>query len=639
MHDAANAAQPPLLLLLAPLELPGRDLLSASLATLARRGGFDFDVYYGALRPGTPWDGGDTERATAGAALGPNPANYDAHREFLHACARRSTAVLEAGPHPFLAAIEALRLPVLARSSDPWPLLEATCDHYGVEPPGETWVLDPEEFRPRDLIALLYPEICFRDRLALPAWTPIEHVRRARARGVRHEIAWEGPKHDALELSRHLVARHGRTTREVFLADPVVVAHWLPWCVRHEALALHAMPQVDAIREIEGLRCREHRVWGRPFDDRDLAELSRRGRAFQVVDPTVPAFPTGIEARPEERDWIADTASHEPTDRELLTWAKEGRILASVVFWAPGARALQDLPPILDVVHANGLRAGLAISSAMCRFAATSPLSMLLVPRAAGGCFPRLEPLLASSGVGVAFESLIGPSVLSEQLGCALDGLRGSGLLPRVRGWCAMLDGPLVDRKRAARRTARPYDRFDVGVPDPALHDAVHRAGLDYAISKHGAGNPTVLRLEDGFTVINHTAGRWAGSSPFVDVPDVATWRAAKRQAIARDGPGWLLGVIDTALWTSPHRLRERRAELTRLTATLTDRRAGERIVNVLPRTLTRYARLLHQQGILVAPTPSRPEHWSPDALGLASWDDHFGRTHERPRTDRRRST
>src|SRR5207247_9359613 len=112
--------------------------------------------------------------------------------------------------------------------------------------------------------------------------------------------------------------------------------------------------------------------------------------------------------------------------------------------------------------------------------------------------------------------------------------------------------------------------------------------------SKAGFGAPPEVVYRDGdFVALNHTAGRWDGWTPFETVNDVHDLRQAEGRLLDRGRPGWLVGTVDSCLWAFSGELWRAApglAELARFAA-----RGGQsgRLLNVTPRVVARYARLI----------------------------------------------
>jgi hypothetical protein len=310
-------------------------------------------------------------------------------------------------------------------------------------------------------------------------------------------------------------------------------------------------------------------------------------------------------------------------------------------------REVENLYALADLVALTGLRAGLILTAPS--FAMRpSPLDLVGVPRDQGGLFPDVELLLGSAGTGVAIEAELGADALDRHLAQARTVLDGLGVPEplRPRGWWATMDAPLLrkPRSRAASpvewdpaapyrvliryrrsshhanglqqpggdlrdglrrrlrstrlrplfRAYRPYEDFEPGAIDTRVAEVVRAHGFEYMVSKAGFGaEPRVVHHKGDFVALNHTAGRWDGWTPFETINDASDLRRAEKALLAKNRPGWLLGTVDTCLWAFSGELwtrAPRLAAIARLAAAGGD---SGRLINVTPRVLARYARLL----------------------------------------------
>ena len=336
----------------------------------------------------------------------------------------------------------------------------------------------------------------------------------------------------------------------------------------------------------------------------------------------------------------------EPCDAELERWAAEGRVLVTLLFWCGMVRELHCLPGILDLVAASGVRVGLLLTAEIAEHSDPGLLALLAAPVERGGVFGRVEPLLASTGRGVAAESLLPHGALAASLEEARTAF-GKRLPPELapRGWWPLIDTPLVPagpsrlawrgghpvlrftprgdqpsagssgpdtRRRDARRLAgsfvrglrlesfleerRPFDDQRPGAIDEAVVDAVRGAGFEYMWTKAAFGRPVAALRRDEFIALPFTAGNWDGWSPFYTVTDVRDLVRAERRLLGSRDPGWLVSTIDSPLWLLPGELLERASALYRIAQfSVVGGRSG-RLVNVTPNVIARYARLLDGQ-------------------------------------------
>ncbi|MGB2876105.1 MAG: hypothetical protein WBB76_11615, partial [Gaiellaceae bacterium] len=335
-----------------------------------------------------------------------------------------------------------------------------------------------------------------------------------------------------------------------------------------------------------------------------------------------------------------------PDDGQLESWAREGRVLSTLLFWCGMARELDCLPRIVDLVAETGLSAGLLTTADFLELAGDSALFLLGVPPERGGVHGLLEPLLASTGRGVAAEALLPAGALSESLAEAR--AAAAARLPESlgpSGWWPLLDAPLEPARpprvglrsgrpvllfepRGGRQPApgagsggpdlrglagalvrrspleqlfeprRPFDDARPGTLAREVVQAVRKSGFTYMWTKTGFGRPGLAFRQDEFVALTLTAGTWGGWSPFYTVGGTSELRRAERRLL-RGGPGWLVGTIDSPLWALSGELLEHGSGLYRI-AELTARGGNSgRLVNVTPRVIARYARVLDTLGLL----------------------------------------
>jgi hypothetical protein len=309
-------------------------------------------------------------------------------------------------------------------------------------------------------------------------------------------------------------------------------------------------------------------VWGRQQDDEDFLALSRAGVGFQLIDPGRPPFPVLGEA-PGHASEIALT-SPEPSDDELRTWARQGRIVSTMAFWTGMVRELECLYALTEILSTTGLKAGLALTVESFKFLDSTPLGLLHVSPELGGLRGQVETLIASTGSGGMIESAAPPDrfarTLAESVAALAGRLGGRDLVPK--GWWAVMDAPLLPRKvgrvkfaarpptvrvRYRRRTPsaqleplgdggrvdlrsrvresplgnlfepiRPFDESRPGRPVRSILEAVRAAGFEFAFTKSEFGSPPTFATGiDGLSVINYTAGRWDGWTPFETVNEL----------------------------------------------------------------------------------------------------------------------
>lgn len=447
------------------------------------------------------------------------------------------------------------------------------------------------------------------------------------------------------EQTAWMAERWRESSKGFLIGDPELVGRWTPSAVRNGWTAIYGIPQSSVIDRMSAAIAQTSVAHGRQHHDQDFVKLSKLGVGFQVIDPGSPPFPVVREVR---SCWPKPPAdAQEPSDEDLQRWAHQGRVPCTLLFWTGMIRELQNLYPLADLLSLTGLHAGLVLTTESFAYMAGSPLNLVNVPRDQGGLFPRVETLLTDTGSGVLLAADAPrrkfAATLQESMEDLADRLGDPALLPK--GWWAHMDAPMTAgrapriswfpdrphlRLRYTPRTPenddpgvarsasavpisdgirsrikksplgryfaplRPYESSRPGLPALSVLESVRDAGFEYAITKSSYGHtPKVVADVRGLTVLNHTAGRWDGWSPFHTVNTLSDLKVAEQALLRRHQPGWLLGAIDTCLWTFTGPVWKRGTELDEIARWLVAGGSSGRLVNVTPRTMARYAGLL----------------------------------------------
>jgi hypothetical protein len=459
----------------------------------------------------------------------------------------------------------------------------------------------------------------------------------------------------AADRSLAMAVRWGKHTNTYLLADPEAAGRWIPAAIRHGWAPVFGIPQADLVTRLAPHLQTVPVVWGRQQDDWDFLELSQAGVAFQLVDPGRPPFPIiGEAARPRPAVVAGPIRPPtDPTDDELRRWARERRVVSTMVFWTGMVRELECLYALADILSLTRLKAGLALTVESFHFADSTPLALLSAAPEVGGLRGQVETLLASAGAGGMIESAAPPERFARTLAdsvAALARLAGQDQVPK--GWWGVMDAPLLPRRigrvkfearppaiklRYRRRALspdsgsagggrrpdlrsriresplgnlfepiRPFDESRPGRPVRSVLNAVRSAGFEYALTKSEFGSPpTVATGVDGLTVLNYTAGRWDGWTPFETVNELGDLVRAERRLLRSKKPGWLLGGIDTCLWAFSGHVWDRGRELRDMCRWMAGGGSSGELVNVTPGTAARYARILADEG-LIRTAPAR---------------------------------
>ena len=675
-----TAGRPRLLLYLAHGSNPARFAIAPALAAAAARAGWVFDCYYDALRAGRHFGGPTPEDVAEGRASGsPFAGGYHEAKLLWLASRYQLTAVGDAASS-LSPVLETVGADVRTGSAAPGPVYEAAFDALRADIPSRLIVVDGRPQGASGLIVApyVYPAF-FTDDPALGidvsadeqelahidalGTKTVEALLVDEARASRFPRRLNGELSSAYEtyetLTAALAKRWAAWGAGVLLGDPELVGAQLPKAARLHLLPLHGRPQIPVLQHAERrIRTGREPVYGRQYDDRDFFELARLGHGLQVLDPSPPFDASAVAAMPRFSGGL-NAQDLEPDDRQLEEWADEGRVLLTLLFWGGMIREVDCYAPLFDLVAETGLRAGLVLTAESLEHAGGTPVSLLAIPRERGGVLGLVEPLLGSTGRGVAAESMLpegGLGALLAEAREATERLLPAELVPR--GWWPLLDAPLVPRKprplglqrgrpvvlvssrshpvsqsssavrspgrpdlrdtagSIARRLhidgffaeRRPYDLVRPGSADDSVAAEVRSAGFTYMWTKTSFGRCAPRVLGDDFVTLPFTAGSWDGWSPFYTVGRASQLRHAERRLLRRHRPGWLATTVDSPLWLLPGELREHGHRVQELAVLATKGGSSGELVNVTPNVVARYARVLLRRGEASTPDDSYAE-------------------------------
>ncbi|MBO0683667.1 MAG: hypothetical protein J2P45_10960, partial [Candidatus Dormibacteraeota bacterium] len=491
------------------------------------------------------------------------------------------------------------------------------------------------------LTAYAYPEIVNRRLLAIAAddQPALDSLRGDLAlEGLwltgpppKGAVVMEGPAGaTAAEQTAWMAHRWQGWARGYLLGGPELAGRWVPYAVRNQLPALFGIPQRQVVQLMREPLSQHGVVIGEALEGHDLHELSRTGAALQVVGPGRPPFP--VLSRAAKRPALPPSRPDgDPDDGQLERWATEGRVLATLLLWTGGIGELESLYLLTDLMAVTRIACGLVLTTASFDHMPHPPLTLLGLDRQLGGLAPLVEPLLGSAGNGSCLESETPQDRLAAGLKASLEGLAerlgGPDRLPA--GWWGLMDAPLrqgfsrwlgwrreprylrtgerprlldlLFRRAAAGPEGREhdFDRYSPGPPARSVLEAVRDAGFQYAFTKSGFGPTPLLADVEGITVLNHTAGAWLGSPPFVAVGGIQDLREAQRGLQRRQGPGWLVGTLAAGPWTLEGSRWQRAGALEQVLGWVSGGGDGGRMINAPPRVVARYAELLGQKGLV----------------------------------------
>jgi hypothetical protein len=398
-------------------------------------------------------------------------------------------------------------------------------------------------------------------------------------------------------------------------------------------------------------------VYGRQYSDRDFFELSKRNLCLQVIDPSRPPFQSvkHIKYNWDTRNNKDGFFEAEYTDEELRQFARDGRVLVSLMFWSGMIREIANFYSLIDLFAVTRLRCGLVLTSQSYAYMMHSPLELITVPLEQGGVFPLVEPVLGSCGIGVGIESYMTKERIKEDLKEGLKQIAErvgmSGYIPR--GWWTTMDTQLrrlnwlkrlrpvkflryppyiqirftakdagfndhcskvslrqryvekvknVVKGKGLERYFLPYRPYEFYEPGPLVKEIIECAkeiGFEYMFTKAGFNSaPEIKYIDSKFIVLNYTAGQWDGWTPFETVNDVSDLRKAEKILLKRNKPGWLVSTIDSCQWTFSGEFWRKGSRLYEIAKFCADGGDSGEMINVKPVTVARYARVMAENNL-----------------------------------------
>jgi hypothetical protein len=670
-----------LLLLLSRLELAQNIPLASTLAWLAKSQNIRFDTYYDSYHQGVHFPGGDARRLDLGQLTGGTVSGDRHFEDFYSTVLSSDVSVAIYKESIFRSCLRNLGVPVVASAERISDFYRQIFGFLGIPLPQDIVMIGshfPETIS--GLEAYLYPEILFRRALGFSDQITFKEMNEIcpdsarifcvgiddrlaeglRQRGYQVEIVDRvHGDDDYLRLTTRVAQRWAGQAKGWMIGDPTLVAHWLPTASDEDLVAIYSVPQERIIHALgDVIAAKGKVVYGRQDQDGDFFELSKLDQCFQVIDPCRPPFQS---AKHIDYIWHSNLDEDgffrpEFSDEELTQFAREGRILISLMFWSGMIREVANFHNLMDLFGITRLRCGLVLTAQSFEYSMRSPLELLTIPVERGGVFPLVEPILGSCGLGVGIESLIHEERLAEDLREAmariLTKVKKKGLLPR--GWWPTLDtdlekpgfwrkpkplrfmksspyfqvrfdagkrlrgGRFPDRDSPASKSGQrftlekvkdrlrraglakhyvPYRPYEGYRPGPLREDIVRvlkSVGLEYMFTKAGFNSPPAVRyIDEDFLALNYTSGQWDGWTPFETINDVSDLEKSEGALLKRKKPGWIVSTIDSCLWTFGGEIWRRAPGLHEIALFCANGGASKELINVKPYTVARYARIM----------------------------------------------
>lgn len=402
------------------------------------------------------------------------------------------------------------------------------------------------------------------------------------------------PGDDYGTLTMRLAKRWEKKAKGVAFGDPDAIRSQISSLCMDERVSVYAPVVPKALKDVVlssyaestsaiayetaelALRIGNPVLVGRQTGDGDLFAWGSKGVSIQIMDPNRPAFPV-VERF--SHPWHREGGSlwdNEPDDATLEKWADEGKILSSLIFHSGEMAHNEAMLNLIDYCNVTGLKLGLGAH--LKRYQTCPQMWELLnVPRDKGGVRGLIEPLLHSGGLGIMAEKDCPADAFRCHCEKALSGIEEiAGKEATPRGYYFFCD----------------TDLHTLQGTRPDLYAVISELNMEYAITNAWPGRNRLI--DAPVPVLTQSSRTICGGSPFVRI----TTKEDVFESGFRHAPGWFIGVLDSPviaftpyIWQEGNRFNE-------LIRIIKD----SNMINVLPRTVARYASILQRKGYLPEP-------------------------------------
>jgi hypothetical protein len=458
-----------------------------------------------------------------------------------------------------------------------------------------------------------YPEVFFRQALALHYELPDEQVTRlvsaglkkvylvfcpAEARDRFEGLGLEVETIDTVQPGDNYTTITGRIARrwldraEGFaLGNDPITLRWTPKYLRERILPIAAIQSLPQAAELLG-ELTDHvgnkLVWGsQVFSDAIISEFSKHDIILSLVHD----IEVGITIKNKIRlpnSWLKESPAPwevECSDDYLREQLDAGKIPVCFIHYAADLGHLPILARHLDLHSMDGFVSGLAFPALYWQYA-DEQVEQLYISKEMGGVFPSTEPLLSSAGLGVATEAqgYLSPEALLGSLREAMDIIRDRAGERHVPiGYYPFQD-------------ACPQYQHDTAEPP---FEVIAAAGFEYMITyKHENQFPEIVYARGNFVALNQQVEHWS----FDPLTDLVTW---EKKMIEAQRSGWIIIGLDSPFWGMVpcyFGLASKGLSLHRLQEAMTFARDGGdsgRLFMARPHEVVRFARLLQERGLI----------------------------------------
>ncbi|MFH1377534.1 MAG: hypothetical protein ABIH86_02130 [Planctomycetota bacterium] len=568
--------KPSIWILLTSSDQPGIDAVLPTIAWMAEETGSTFDAYIESIRNGRLF------AKTGSTVLGGRH-----HERLNYLAASADIRIIKFGSTQlFDSSISSFKLKVVADSDSPTELYRQITSEMSIKTQSEIYAMpdEPVQLNGCDIRPYLFPDIFFCKRLGLNESDMTKET------GFGKTIIRPSIEKDASlgELTLAIARKYADRSKGIAFGDPDAVRALVASLCRDKRIAVYQPRKKMDVSKIAfssyteasspiasdaaelALTAENPVIIGRQTGDADIIEWSKKGVCIQIMDPDRPVF-RSIETLPHPwKENPTNPYSGEPTDDELTDYASSGAILGSVVFHSGEIAHTEAMLNLFEFCAIHRLKIGVGVHRQ--RYETCPQLWELLnVDPNRGGVRGLVEPLLHSGGEGVLAEVHCPPEALKSHILSALESIRSiTGETNVPHGYLSFMDAPLTDLSN----------------PNPAIFQAISETGLDYCISSANPGLNRILYDDGSMIAINQSSRSVCPASPFVRITTIED--LIETGSIEK--PGWILGTLDSPviafndyIWSKGNRFKE-------ITDFLLDQR---RVINVLPHTLARYAKIL----------------------------------------------
>lgn len=658
-------------------------LFTSTLSWVCKSSGVIFDNYFHSYHSGIHYPGGDHRELDIGHLTGGTFVG-DRHFEELNFITNHlNVSAIIMGETIFESTIKNHEFGLIANTSKIDKLYHKIFNHFEMPIPSTiVMVGSGDKKKLHGIEAYVYPEIIYRKAIAVPECISEDElkslcneetvimgiflnekkVKELTEKGYKVEIIEElNDDDDYLDVTYRLAKRWYGNAEGWIIGDPTLVSHWIPTACDENLLSVYSTPQEKIIKKLgDMLTSKGDFVYGRQYNDRDFFELSKIQKPLQVIDPCRPPFQS---VKKIDYDWKSEDHKDgfygpEYSDNELRQFARDGRVLVSLMFWSGMIRELTNLYSLMDLIAITRLKCGLVLTSQSFEYMMHSPLELITLPLKSGGVYPCVEPILGSCGIGVGIESFIEPnrieSSIQDALKRILEKVKDEKYVPR--GWWATMDTdlkPLSFRKKPkpikflkyppyflirfhdkalnqngntnSNRSGtlnnninkitdqikqrikqsglfkyfesyRPYEFYESSDIKQNTAIAVKKSGLQYMFTKSGFNKRSKVEyIDDKFIAMNYTCGQWDGWTPFETVNNVTDLIGAEKKLFKSKKPGWIVSTIDSCLWTFSGEIWNRATDLFKIAQFCAEGGKSGQLINAKPYTISRYARIIEE--------------------------------------------